>query len=65
MFHAAMPELPFGGVGPSGMGRYRGLSGINSLSNHKSVLLKPMRPDLSIAYPPYGRLAKRFLRRIL
>jgi aldehyde dehydrogenase (NAD+) len=65
MFHAAMPELPFGGVGPSGMGRYRGLSGINSLSNHKSVLLKPMRPDLSIAYPPYGRLAKRFLRRVL
>jgi aldehyde dehydrogenase (NAD+) len=65
MFHAAIPELPFGGVGNSGMGRYRGLTGIRTLSNPKSVLRAKTSPDLGAAYPPRGRIAQRVMRRFL
>ena len=40
-------KLPFGGVGPSGMGAYHGKWGFEEFSHRKSVLTKPTRPDLS------------------
>ncbi|MGI9603486.1 MAG: aldehyde dehydrogenase family protein [Acidimicrobiales bacterium] len=53
ILHIAPPELPFGGVGESGMGRYHGQSGFDTFSNLKSVLRKKTRPDVKVLYPPY------------
>lgn len=64
MFHVLAPQLPFGGVGRSGSGAYHGWWGFETFSHRKSVLTKGTRPDLSIIYPPYSRLAERLLRRI-
>lgn len=47
------PDLPFGGVGLSGYGRYRGRAGFNRFSNEKAVLYRGFRPDLPFRYPPY------------
>lgn len=62
IFHITPPDLPFGGVGPSGMGRYHGRSGFDTFSNLKSVLRKPVRPETSLIYPPYGSVKQRILR---
>ncbi|MGF1668504.1 MAG: aldehyde dehydrogenase family protein [Acidimicrobiia bacterium] len=65
MYHAGVPGLPFGGVGESGHGRYRGLTGVDRLSNPKSILDRPMKPDLRLAYPPYGRISSRIMRKLI
>jgi len=59
------PTIPFGGVGPSGTGRYNGRAGFDDYSNLKGVLRKPTRPDPSILYPPYSRLEERIIRRFM
>ncbi len=46
VFHFATNKLPFGGVGPSGMGAYHGKFGFEEFSHRKSVMTKPTRPDL-------------------
>ena len=61
---AGVPGLPFGGVGPSGIGRCHGETGFRSLSNQKSVYQRPFALDLAWRYPPYGNrlsLLKRLL----
>jgi aldehyde dehydrogenase (NAD+) len=63
VMHVAVPELPFGGVGPSGMGAYHGKASFDVFSHRKSVLTRPARPDPKIAYPPYTRLKERIIRR--
>ncbi|OJY39854.1 aldehyde dehydrogenase family protein [Pseudonocardia sp. 73-21] len=63
MFHVLVPQLPFGGVGRSGMGAYHGRWGFETFSHRKSVLTKPTRPDLSLIYPPYTAKAEKLLRR--
>jgi len=47
------PELPFGGVGPSGMGSYNGDQSFHTFTHRKSVLDRATWPDPSIRYPPY------------
>jgi aldehyde dehydrogenase (NAD+) len=63
MFHIGPPELPFGGVGASGWGRYHGRSGVDALSNLKPVLRRPIRPELTMIYPPYTKLKSWLLSR--
>lgn len=65
MFHVAAPGLPFGGVGPSGMGAYHGKASFDTFSHAKSVLSKRTRPDPDLAYPPYTKRKERILRRFL
>ncbi len=65
LLHLAVPDLPFGGVGPSGMGAYHGKAGFDIFSHAKPVLDKPSRPDPSIMYPPYTGLKKKLIRRFL
>ncbi len=56
--------LPFGGVGPSGMGRYHGEAGFRTFSHERSVLRRPFLLDLPLRYPPYaGKLP--LIRRLL
>lgn len=65
MLHMSNPRLPFGGVGASGMGRYRGKAGFDLFSNHKSVLFKGPWPDIALRYPPYSQSRLRWIKRIL
>ncbi|MDX5421985.1 MAG: aldehyde dehydrogenase [Hymenobacteraceae bacterium] len=51
--HLVNPNLPFGGVGGSGMGSYHGQSSYDLFSNHKSVLHRGTWLDLPLRYPPY------------
>ena len=65
LFQFATAKLPFGGVGPSGMGAYHGRFGFEEFSHRKSVLTKPTRPDLSaVIYPPYTEKAWKLARRL-
>jgi aldehyde dehydrogenase (NAD+) len=61
--HCMAPQLPFGGVGDSGMGAYHGKWGFEALSHRKAVLSKPSRPDLSMMYPPYTAKKLKLMRR--
>ena len=61
----AIPWLPFGGVGPSGMGAYHGRATFETFSHRKSVLLQPTWIDPPLIYPPYSERKKRWLRRLL
>ncbi|MEU9808695.1 aldehyde dehydrogenase family protein [Mycobacterium sp. NPDC050853] len=63
--HCLVPQLPFGGVGASGMGAYHGRWGFEALSHRKSVLRKTFRPDLQLIYPPYSERTLKILRKIL
>ncbi|XP_057295391.1 aldehyde dehydrogenase, dimeric NADP-preferring-like isoform X2 [Hydractinia symbiolongicarpus] len=55
MMHAAVPSLPFGGVGYSGMGSYHGKFGFDTFSHKKSYLCKNQRMESvnAVRYPPY------------
>jgi len=52
----ASPYLPFGGVGPSGIGRYHGKKSFETFSNMRAVMVKSNLIDLFLRYPPYTRL---------
>jgi aldehyde dehydrogenase (NAD+) len=56
------PELPFGGVGPSGMGRYHGKFGFDTFSHMKSVMTRPFTMDPRFRYPPYTSFKQKLLR---
>jgi aldehyde dehydrogenase (NAD+) len=62
--HCMVPQLPFGGVGASGMGAYHGRWGFEAVSHRRSVLAKRARPDLKVVYPPYTDRAVKLLRRV-
>lgn len=56
--------MPFGGVGPSGMGAYHGKAGFRTFSHTKSVLRRPTSGDLRAVYPPYPPLVQKLVRLI-
>jgi coniferyl-aldehyde dehydrogenase len=61
--HVAQEELPFGGVGPSGMGSYHGADGFREFSHRKAVFSQ-MKKDigpLKMLRPPYGPGIRKFL----
>jgi len=53
IFHIANPDLPFGGVGGSGMGRYHGKWGFDEFSHVRSVMYRATWIDPPQRYPPY------------
>jgi coniferyl-aldehyde dehydrogenase len=63
VFHVAQEDLPFGGVGPSGMGSYHGLDGFREFSHRKAVYtqLKKDLPQLKALRPPYGPAIRKYL----
>ncbi|MGI8842044.1 MAG: coniferyl aldehyde dehydrogenase [Caulobacteraceae bacterium] len=63
VFHVAQEDLPFGGVGPSGMGSYHGLDGFKEFSHKKAVYsqLKKDLPQLKALRPPYGGAIRKYL----
>ena len=60
-----VPGLPFGGVGASGMGAYHGKAGFDTFSHAKSVLRRPEHGEVPLVYPPYGKLKRWALRKVL
>jgi aldehyde dehydrogenase (NAD+) len=65
LLHVSVHDLPFGGIGASGIGAYHGESGFRLFSHAKPILQRTTRPDPSIAYPPYTAFKQRILRRML
>jgi acyl-CoA reductase-like NAD-dependent aldehyde dehydrogenase len=55
--HPLVPELPFGGVGNSGMGKYHGKWGFEAFTNARGVLYHSAKIDPGVRYPPYTKHA--------
>ncbi|HET7731294.1 MAG TPA: coniferyl aldehyde dehydrogenase [Usitatibacter sp.] len=53
--HAGQEELPFGGVGASGMGEYHGRAGFDTFSKRKAVFRQSRLNGLDLLRPPYGK----------
>jgi aldehyde dehydrogenase (NAD+) len=62
--HYGNPNLPYGGVGESGIGSYHGFSGFERFSHKKSILKAASWFDISLIYPPYQGKINR-IRKIL
>ena len=60
--HLAQDDLPFGGVGPSGMGEYHGRAGFDALSKRKAVFYQSRLNGLKLFRPPYGARFERLLK---
>ena len=54
VYHLGQHELPFGGVGPSGMGHYHGFDGFVTFSKKRGVMVQPRWTPLALLRPPYG-----------
>jgi len=65
IFHIAQNNLPFGGVGRSGMGHYHGRAGFETFSKKKGVFLQSRFTALKFLRPPYGPLTDRIIRFLL
>ncbi|MDH3490713.1 MAG: coniferyl aldehyde dehydrogenase [Gammaproteobacteria bacterium] len=61
LFHVAQHNLPFGGVGPSGMGHYHGYEGFITFSKLRPVYYQPAFSAAKFLAPPYGKFADRML----
>ncbi len=63
LFHNAMEDLPFGGVGPSGMGNYHGADGFKTFSHMRAVYRQPGMDVAGLAgfKPPYGKTTAKTL----
>ena len=59
--HVAQDDMPFGGIGPSGMGHYHGHEGFLTFSKAKAVFKKGKINTASNAFPPYGKLIHKLI----
>jgi coniferyl-aldehyde dehydrogenase len=59
IFHVAQEDLPFGGIGPSGMGAYHGREGFLEFSHRKAIYTQTGNELLKIMRPPYGDVFKK------
>ena len=65
VMHVAVDDMPFGGIGPSGMGHYHGHEGFMTFSKAKSVLTKGRANSAKMVYPPYNSFLKKLLVKFL
>ncbi|MBI2784918.1 MAG: aldehyde dehydrogenase [Legionella longbeachae] len=65
IMHVGNSELPFGGVGESGMGSYHGEAGFKAFSHYKSILKKPFWFELPIKYAPYNLFKLKIIKILL
>ncbi len=65
MLHIAQDDLPFGGVGPSGMGHYHARDGFDAFSKKKAVFRQSRINTTGLLRPPYGKMADRVIAMLL
>ena len=65
VMHITVTDLPFGGVGDSGIGNYHGKASFDTFSHYKSVLKKGLWFDQNWRYPPYKEGKLSLLKRII
>jgi coniferyl-aldehyde dehydrogenase len=61
ILHIAQDDLPFGGVGPSGMGHYHGQAGFDTFSKQKAVFRQSRFNAMGLFKPPYGKRFERLV----
>lgn len=61
LFHVGQTDLPFGGVGESGMGHYHGHEGFNTFSKLRPVFYQAPFSAVKFLWPPYGKFATKYL----
>lgn len=62
LIHVTQESMPFGGVGPSGMGSYHGYAGFRTFSHEKAVMHQSRMNGMNMLNPPYRGFAKLFQR---
>lgn len=65
VIHLANPNLPFGGIGSSGMGSYHGKFGFDTFSHSKAIMKSGTWLDLKMKYPPYTTKAFQIIKRLM
>jgi aldehyde dehydrogenase (NAD+) len=65
LLHVSVADLPFGGIGASGMGAYHGEAGFHVFSHGKPILQRSTKADSRLAYPPYTAFKQNLLRKLL
>ncbi len=65
VFHVAQADLPFGGIGPSGMGAYHGTEGFRTFSHAKGVFHQARWNFTELVSPPYGSRFRRLVRIVI
>lgn len=65
IIHLATSDMPFGGVGESGMGSYHGRVGFETFSHYRSIVDKKTWMDLPIRYQKYTGLKEKMMRMFL
>ena len=61
LFHVGQHDLPFGGVGDSGMGHYHGYEGFVTFSKMRPVFYQAPFTAVKLLYPPYSNFASKYL----
>ncbi len=61
IFHVGQEDLPFGGVGPSGMGSYHGRDGFMEFSHKKAIYAQTSNEITALFRPPWGAQAKKMI----
>ncbi len=61
VMHVSMEDLPFGGVGPSGMGAYHGVDGFKTFSHAKAVFKQAKMDVAAMMRPPYGEKIQKMM----
>ena len=61
LFHVGQHDLPFGGVGESGMGHYHGYEGFVTFSKMRPVFYQASFSAVKLLWPPYGKFATKYL----
>jgi len=65
VIHFSNFQLPFGGVGSSGMGKAHGFAGFKAFSNEKSVMKQPKFAPSRLLYPPYTATVKKIIKLLI
>jgi len=67
ILHVSMEDLPFGGIGPSGMGAYHGADGFRTFSHARAVFRQARFDVAKLAglKPPYGATARKAAARLI
>ncbi|ASP30145.1 coniferyl aldehyde dehydrogenase [Qipengyuania flava] len=67
IFHVSMEDLPFGGVGPSGMGSYHGVEGFREFSHARSIYTQPQIDVAKLGgfKPPYGPATEKAVKTMM